>query len=769
MRAKLLAVVCGAALIAMTTQDVAARKVTRPELPAFPGAEGAGRLSQGGRGGAVLKVTNLDDAGPGSLRAAVEAKGPRTVVFDVSGTITLATPLTIREPRITLAGQSAPGDGITLRNRPLIVEADDVVIRYLRSRLGDEGRAESDAIWVHSGRRIILDHVSASWSVDETLSVNNAFRKPEDGFYDVTVQWSIIAESLNRSLHVKGPHGYGSLIAGGFGTRISFHHNLWAHHSGRNPRPGNPAQPGRDALGAFHDYRSNVFYDWGGVHAGYNADTGTLKASIVKYNFVDNTYLPGPASTGRVAFNESNELAQAYFAGNTMNGELPADPWSLTNGKNGAGWRLAKPVDVAPVAPEAAASAYERVLNFAGASLVRDAVDERVVGSVRDRSGGLIDSQKDVGGWPELHSLAPLVDGDDDGMPDYWERQQGLDLASNDSARDAGDGYTHLEKYLNGIIDLKRRVARAVFNGVAHGSLREAVDALPADGGVILLAPGEYREKLTIDKPHVTLRGTGPAPGDVVLVWGDAAAVVGGTFKSATLNVTADDFRAENLTVLNDYQRRAVPQSQAVALSVTGDRAVFERVHLLGAQDTLYAGARKCASEPCPTSRHYFHDCYIEGHVDFIFGDSKAFFERCRIHAIAHPEIMITAHARTTPTEDKAFVFDHCRITADLTAQAIYLGRPWRDYAAVVFLDTTLDAAIHPDGWREWTPGKTERLKLAYYAERGSRGRFADTGSREPHALRLTAAQADKWRRAAFLAGDDRWNPRIPSRTGRQP
>jgi len=717
------------------------------KLPAFPGAEGAGRYSLGGRGGRVIKVTNLDDAGPGSLRAAIEATGPRTVIFEVSGTIALATPLTIREPRITIAGQTAPGDGITIRNQPLVVEAGDVVIRYLRSRLGDEGHAESDAIWVHSGRGIILDHVSASWSVDETLSVNNAFRAPEEGFYDVTVQWSFITESLNQSLHVKGPHGYGSLIAGGFGTRISFHHNLWAHHSGRNPRPGNPAQPERDSVGAFHDYRSNVFYDWGGEPAGYNADTGERKRSLVRYNFVDNTYLPGPASTGRIAFNESNEMAQAFFAGNTMNGELPADPWSLTNGKNGASWRLAKPVDVAPVNPEAAPSAYERVLASAGASLARDAVDQRVVASVRDRSGGLINSQKDVGGWPVLKTLPPFYDSDNDGMPDHWERARTLDLAADDSAGDTDkDGYTNLEEYLNGLV-LPRPVSRITANGASHPTLRAAVDALPATGGEIVLAPGEYREKVTIDKPGVTLRGAGARPQDVVIVWDDASVKVGGTVKSASLTVSGDDFRASNLTIQNDYELRVVPHSQAVALAVTGDRALFERVRLLGAQDTLYAASKKCATEPCPVSRQIFRDCYIEGHVDFIFGDSKAYFDRCRIHAIAHDEIMLTAHARTAPDQDKAYVFDRCRVTGDPGAKTIYFGRPWRDYARVIFLDTQLDVAIHPEGWREWTPGKTDRLKLVYYAEHGSKGINAKQDTREPHAIRLTSLEARQWRK----------------------
>jgi pectin methylesterase-like acyl-CoA thioesterase/pectate lyase len=748
-------------LLALALAVPAASAREPAPLPAFPGAEGAGAFSLGGRGGRVIKVTTLDDSGPGSLRAAVEAVGPRTVIFDISGTITLAKPLDIREPRITIAGQTAPGDGITLRNQPLIVSAGDVVIRFLRSRLGDEGKTESDAIWIRSGRRIILDHVSASWSVDETLSANNAFRDPADGFYDVTVQWSIISESLNHSLHVKGQHGYGSLIAGGFGTRISFHHNLWAHHSGRNPRPGNPVQPDRDPTGAFHDYRSNVFYNWGGNHAGYNADTGA-KASIVRYNFVDNTYLAGPASTGRVAFNESNELAQAYFAGNTMDGEMPADPWSLTKGKNGASWRLSMPVQVAPVKPESAVSALGRVLADAGASLVRDAVDTRVVQSVKDRGGSLIDSQKEVGGWPQLNTLPPYLDSDNDGIPNFWEREHGLDLSRNDAAIVTRSGYTQLENYLNDIPEARRRASGggAMLNGQAYPTLGAALAALPGTGGEILLAPGEYREKLSIEKPNVTLRGTGPRPQDVVLVWSDGAANVGGTFKSFTLNVTGDDFRAENLTIQNDYELRVVPPTQAVALFVTGDRAVFERVRLLGAQDTLYAASKKCPEgQACPTSRQLFRDCYVEGHVDFIFGDAKAYFENCHIHGIVDREIMITAHSRTAPDQDKAYVFNGCRITADPGAKPVYLGRPWRDYARVIFLNTTLVTPIHPEGWREWTPGTTNRLPLAYYAEYNTRGETSDLATREPHAKRLTRAESRQWERRAFLAGSDGWRP----------
>ena len=300
---------------------------------------------------------------------------------------------------------------------------------------------------------------------------------------------------------------------------------------------------------------------------------------------------------------------------------------------------------------------------------------------------------------------------------------------------------------------------RITVGAAEYPTLQAAVDALPDAGGEILLAPGVYREKVNVARGKVRLRGTGRAPGDVVIVWGDAHATVGGTVKSATLSANGDDFRAENLTISNDFPWQANEGSQAVALAVTGDRAVFDRVRLLGAQDTLYAASRKCAAEPCPVSRQYFRNCYIEGHVDFIFGDANAFFDQCEIHALAHPEVMLTAHSRTAPEQEKAYVFDHCRITAEAGAGTIYLGRPWRDYARVIFMNTRMDAAVHPEGWREWTPGTTERLKTAYYAEYRPRGKHASVKQREPLSHQLTATEARRWQKAVFLSGADGWQP----------
>ena len=293
------------------------------------------------------------------------------------------------------------------------------------------------------------------------------------------------------------------------------------------------------------------------------------------------------------------------------------------------------------------------------------------------------------------------------------------------------------------------------------GALQAAIDALPADGGTIALKPGAYREKVTLAKPHVRLRGLGRRPQDVVIVWSDGARTAGGTFRSATFAISGDDVRVENLTIQNDYGLKFPDRpSQAVALSVTGDRDVFDRVRLLGHQDTLYAASRtKCDGRGCGASRQLFRDCYIEGHVDFIFGDAKAYFQDCEIHAVAHGEVLLTAQSKVTPDQDSGYVFDRCRITADPGARAIFLGRAWRPYATVVFLRTRIDAALQPAGWREWHPGETRTLDTAYFAEFRSQGPGGDPSRRDPHSHQLDARAAKAWTFAAFMAGPDHWSP----------
>ena len=287
-----------------------------------------------------------------------------------------------------------------------------------------------------------------------------------------------------------------------------------------------------------------------------------------------------------------------------------------------------------------------------------------------------------------------------------------------------------------------------------YRTIQAAIDALPTTGGVLEIAPGEYREKIDIQKPNVRLLGKGKRPQDVVLVWSDGAITAGGTFKSASVNVTGDGFSARNLTIQNDYHLKDPRPSQAVALAITADRAVLEKVRLLGAQDTLFAASKK--GRP---SRQYFRDCYIEGHVDFIFGDAEAFFDRCHIHGIAHESVLITAQSKASADQDSAYVFDRCRITADSKVGALYFGRAWRPYATVVFMRTRIDAPLHPEGWREWTPSKTDSLGKVTYLEFASTGRGASPTTREPRSRQLTAEEAKPWSRDRFLAGADGWRP----------
>lgn len=440
--------------------DPAARSVTlrnlRPDhAPAFPGAEGFGKYTVGGRGGRVIEVTQLGDSGPGSLRAAVMAKGPRTVVFSVSGTIALESELKIREPYLTIAGQTAPGDGICIKNYQVSFDTSQVIMRYLRFRPGDERGKEQDGFG-GGGDHIVIDHCSASWGVDETFSINKAA--------NLTVQWCLVSESLYHSLHKKGNHGYGGLWGGPGG---SWHHNILAHHSSRNPRASGNVDSG------LMDYRNNVVYNWG-----FNSAYG---GELWPRNWINNYYKSGPATDDKVRhriFLQKDPRGKMYTAGNFVAGFplISADNWKggIDFAPDGEATertlRVDRPFVVAPVTTQSADAAYELVLAQAGASLVRDAVDRRVIHEIRTGTAkfgatykgggkGIIDSQKDVGGWPELRSLPAPVDTDHDGMPDAWESAHGLDPGDpSDGAREtASGGYTNLELYLNSLVSTPQK------------------------------------------------------------------------------------------------------------------------------------------------------------------------------------------------------------------------------------------------------------------------------------------------------------------------
>ena len=298
-----------------------------------------------------------------------------------------------------------------------------------------------------------------------------------------------------------------------------------------------------------------------------------------------------------------------------------------------------------------------------------------------------------------------------------------------------------------------------------YRTVQQAVDAAPAEGALISIAPGTYREVVIITKSNLHLRGSGADPGQTVIVFDKSAGANGGTLHSATIEVRGDNFLAENLTIANDFNATH-PQlqqgSQALALLATGDRAVFRHVRLLGNQDTLYSGSRNCNGpngQPCAPARHYFSDCYVEGNVDFIFGDGKAVFERCEIHNTKHNGGYVTAQGKHYAEQDSVFVFNHCKLTAEPGVTKVWLGRPWRAYASVVFLNTEMGVHIEPAGWREWHPGETHYLDTVSYAEYNSSGPGAHPGDRDPHMRHLDKTAAARYETRQLLAAPDGWDP----------
>ena len=435
---------------------------------AFPTAEGYGKYTAGGRGGEVYEVTNLKDSGEGSLREAVEASGPRTVVFRVSGNIELESPITIRNPYITIAGQTAPGDGICLKNHPLNIGADQVIVRYISVRPGDVSGNDYDAVSSRYTKNMILDHISASWSIDECLSVYHCD--------SITVQWCLVSESLYGSNHVKGHHGFGGIWGGNYST---YHHNLLAHHSSRNPRMASGSR--------YTDYRNNVIYNWGynSCYGGEAQQSGNEDLNFSTFNIVANYYKPGPATRpGEVmhrianpSYRSDEDFGKWYIAENFIEGNqnVSADNWDggVQTNMSLEKIKLDKPWPSMPIKQQSADEAFQSVLKNVGANLPkRDAIDSRIIKEVRGgyatyegnsykqeqevadstKISGIIDSQYDVGGWPELKSLPAPKDTDHDGMPDEWEQKNGLNPTNADDRNKVGnDGYTMLENYINSI------------------------------------------------------------------------------------------------------------------------------------------------------------------------------------------------------------------------------------------------------------------------------------------------------------------------------
>ncbi len=460
---------------------VPAHEDTHASALAFPGAEGGGMYTTGGRGGKVIHVTTLADSGAGSLRAALNEKGPRTIVFDVAGIIELKSTLNIKNGDVTIAGQTAPGDGICLKNYAVQVSASNVIIRFMRFRMGDEAKQENDAIWGRYNRNIILDHCSMSWSTDECASfyANEYF----------TMQWCIMTESLRNSVHGKGEHGYGGIWGG---KDASFHHNLLSDHDSRNPRIDHPQIYG-DYVTTHRgnvDYRNNAVYNWGS-NSTYGGEDG-------HFNIVNNYYKPGPASSDRKYFVDAygsyvkegvtyaDEYPVLYLSGNVHTAHdylSEANDASCIYWHNGASYGnynsvLSAPLQIAGSSGQdvfttthSAADAFARICEVGGASLSRDAVDERACTDAKSgkatftdggngSKNGIIDTQSAVGGWPEYSAseseTGKVKDTDGDGMPDWFEDQFGLDNADpadgSSKSLDKFGRYTNLEMYLHYLV-----------------------------------------------------------------------------------------------------------------------------------------------------------------------------------------------------------------------------------------------------------------------------------------------------------------------------
>src|SRR5688500_7925632 len=468
------------------------------KIPAFPGAEGGGMLSFGGRGGKVFDVTSLDDSGPGTLREACEAGGPRVVVFNVAGIIKLKDKIRVRAPYITINGATAPGDGVCVAGNTFELETHDVIVRHMRFRRGEMNAGDrNDSIGGNPVGNVMIDHVSASWGLDENMSMyRHMYQPPEGGTplklptVNITIQNSIFSECLNTF-----NHAFGSTIGGHNST---FMRNLWANNVSRNP-----------SIGMDGDFAlvNCVIFNW----RGRSVDGGD---HMSRYQIINNYFKPGPGTPtnepagyrvlkaeARRGRDVPKDFGKAYVAGNVVEGNerVTKDNWDggvqVDEGefKNAEelvkGLRVNEPFPMAPLTITDAKEAYDHVLASAGATLPkRDAVDQRIVDTVRtgkvtakagdevekafsnvkfsedrvnaikrDIALGYITDPAQVGGYPKYEGK-PYADADSDGMPDAWEKQHGLNPNdAADAAKDInGDGYTNIEKFINGLDPSKK-------------------------------------------------------------------------------------------------------------------------------------------------------------------------------------------------------------------------------------------------------------------------------------------------------------------------
>lgn len=585
----------------------------KEKTPAFPGAEGYGRYVTGGRGGAVYHVTNLNDSGEGSFRWACEKSGTRTIVFDVCGTIHLKSQLKLRNGNVTIAGQTAPGDGICVADWDFCIAAPNVIVRYMRFRPGEVSQGELDGLGGMDGKNIIVDHCSVSWSVDECLSVY--------GNEHMTVQWCIISQSLRNSTHSKEAHGYGGNWGGKGAT---YHHNLIAHHDSRTPRLGNrPKYVQQDTT----DLRNNVMYNWAG--------NGCYGGEGMKVNFVNNYYKPGPATDGRASGSReplayricglgvssketdgSYHIWGKYFVDGNDNSDYPnlinknwemgiypqisTDNWGYTAATKDT-IRLSEPLPFMCVTTHTAKQAYEKVLDYAGCSKKRDWVDELIISDARNRKAtyqgdgagnwpGIIDTPYDLkptgaddtwSPWPELTKTRTYADADGDGMDDNWEKQNGLnptDVSDGNNVND--EGYTMLEVYMNSLV---ADITEAQNEGgtlegfVEYYNPYEGVISIPAKnvnlekGDIFMVSDGKNKAVIKDGKADCFSHNDRLS----FKLKNDEAAIYTVRFGAATIR---DDFKIKIKLTSTDFGKTVTENTLTIAN--TGDWQVYKEYSL---------------------------------------------------------------------------------------------------------------------------------------------------------------------------------------------
>ncbi|MFA9390213.1 MAG: pectinesterase family protein [Prolixibacteraceae bacterium] len=779
---------------------------------AFPSAEGFGKYTTGGREGKVYYVTSLaDDNSAGTLRWALNQTSPKTILFKLSGTIMLQSKLSISKGQTTIAGQSAPGDGICIGGYPVTISADDIIIRYIRFRMGDElegGEDGADALGARYYKNIIVDHCSMSWSTDECVSIY--------GNENTTLQWCIIAESLRLSGHTKGAHGYGGIWGG---TNASFHHNLMAHHDSRTPRLG-PST--KTQLNEYTDIRNNVYYNYSG--------NGCYGAEGMNVNIVNNFYKPGPASNsgskrGRIIaidkkinlpasdgfypinnvwgkfFIEGNVVDASTSTGSdvTVCNNVTADNWNngvynQYDGKYGKvsdaekdEMTMSSPFKFENSTTHTAELAYDKVIELAGASLVRDTHDLRIIdetingtaaykGLSSANSGsypkwGIIDSQNDTkpadadaswSPWPTLNSTPAPRDTDLDGMPDEWEVANGLDPNdAEDGNKIVKSGYTCLEVYLNALVGETIELDFTISEKKVHDfvvakdgtgdftTINEAIEAA-ADNGertTIFVKKGIYEEKVFIGDRWVSSNKVisliGENVDSVIIIWDDYlgkeitypgknGTIVADGMTCPTMTVTSPDFYMENITVKNPYNA-----AQAVALYQTGDGQVLKNCKILGNQDTHRTKKGR---------RYFYFQTTIEGGVDFIYAGGTCYFYQCAIvsnrngYITAPEDITYKRTLESGITIRYGFIFNDCDLlaTEGVSNGSVYLGRPWGPECGSVFMNCRLGNHINSKGWEAWNGNEKSACFAEFNSMNQDSSALADVSNRVAWSIQLS-------------------------------